>query len=69
MQICKNCGAAIRYIATSAGTAVICDNEKIIFVTENGRKTSGYLIHNCNKKEAKDGKKEDWKTAGKKGTA
>ena len=59
MQICKNCGAAIRYIATSAGTAVMCDNEKVPFVTENGRKTFGYLIHNCKIKENKDGKKED----------
>ena len=62
MQICKNCGAEIRYIATGAGTAVVCESEKVFIVTENGRKASGYLIHNCNKNEAnndkKDGKKD-----------
>ena len=62
MQICKSCGAAIRYIATSAGTAVICENEKVPFVTENGRKTFGYLIHTCNKGEVENGKKEDRET-------
>ena len=59
MQKCKNCGADIRYIATGAGTAVKCVAEKVSFVTENGRKTFGYLIHNCNKHiEAENGKNE-----------
>lgn len=59
MQICKKCGAEIRYIATGAGTAVECDAEKVAFVTENGRKTFGYLIHNCkNNSEAENGKNE-----------
>ena len=59
MQRCKNCGAEIRYIATGIGTSVICDAELVSFVTENGRKTFGYLIHNCEKKiEAENGKNE-----------
>jgi len=57
MQRCRNCGAEIRYIATGAGTAIICDAELVPFVTENGRKTFGYLIHNCDKNlEAENGK-------------
>ncbi len=59
MQICKKCGSKIKYIATGAGTSVICNAERVLFVTENGRKMLGYLIHDCNKVEAKDGKKED----------
>jgi len=61
MQICKNCGAEIKHIATAIGTAVACDAEKLTFVTENGRTMNGYLIHNCNKYlEAENGKnKED----------
>ena len=49
MQRCKNCGAEIRYIATGVGTSIICDAELVPFVTENGRKNFGYLIHDCNK--------------------
>lgn len=57
MQLCKDCGAEIRYIATGAGSAIKCDAELVPFVTENGRKTYGYLIHNCKKNtEAEDAK-------------
>ena len=48
MQICRNCGAEIKHIATGIGTSVACDAEKKSFVTENGRLMYGYLIHNCN---------------------
>ena len=59
MQNCKKCGAEIRYIATGVGASVACDAEKVLFITENGRKTYGYSIHKCKKdSEAKDGKKE-----------
>ena len=54
MQKCRNCGADIRYIATGSNTSIVCDAEKIPFVTENGRKTFGYLIHNCKNTENKD---------------
>jgi len=47
MQQCKKCGAKIKYIATGLGSSTICDAEKFPFVTENGRKTYGYLIHKC----------------------
>lgn len=51
MQKCKNCGAEIKYIATGPGTSTACDSEKQIFVTENGRKTFGYLVHKCKETE------------------
>ena len=57
MQICKNCGANIKHIATGIGTSVTCDAERLSFVTENGRMINGYLIHNCNKHlEVENGK-------------
>lgn len=60
MQKCKNCGADIRYIATTSQQCIACDAEKLRFVTENGRVCYGYLIHNCKTKtEVEDGKKED----------
>ena len=54
MQICKNCGAEIKYIATDSETSAICDSEKKMFVTENGRKLYGYLIHKCKEPENKN---------------
>lgn len=60
MQKCKNCGAEIRYIATSSGACTICEAEKKPFVTENGRMIYGYLIHICKGSE----KKEDAETRG-----
>ncbi len=54
MQKCKNCGAEIRYIATSSGTSAICEAERKTFVTENGRLTYGYLIHTCKESEKKE---------------
>lgn len=60
MQKCKNCGAEIKYIATTSQESIVCDAEKLRFVTENGRVTFGYLIHNCARKaEVENGKKED----------
>lgn len=50
MQICRNCGAEIKHIATGIGTSVVCDAEKKSFVTENGRLMFGYSIHRCEKK-------------------
>ena len=59
MQICKNCGAEIKHIATGIGTSIPCDAEKLSFITENGRIMFGYLIHNCNKNiGAENGKTE-----------
>ena len=51
MQCCKNCGAEIKYIATGPGTSTVCDADKKIFVTENGRNTYGYLVHKCKEPE------------------
>lgn len=53
MQKCKNCGAEIKYIATSSGVCTICNAERKPFVTENGRMIYGYLVHFC-KKEIKE---------------
>jgi hypothetical protein len=51
VQKCKNCGAAIKYIATTSQQSIACNAEKLRFVTENGRVTYGYLIHVCEDKE------------------
>ena len=59
MQKCQICGADIKYIATGPGKSVACDAERLQFVTDNGRQTFGYLIHNCDKAEIENGKKED----------
>ena len=61
MQKCKNCGADIRYIATTSQQCIACDAEKLRFVTENGRQTFGYLIHKCDKAEKENGKNEERK--------
>ena len=60
MQKCKNCGAEIKYIATTSQESIACDAEKLRFVTEHGRVSFGYLIHNCAQNaEVENGKKED----------
>jgi hypothetical protein len=51
MQKCLNCGREIRFVATGPNKSVVCDAEKLPFVTENGRQVFGYLLHNCNKTE------------------
>lgn len=58
MQLCKKCGAEIRYIATGPGSSTICDAEKLPFVTENGRKTYGYLVHKCKEQENENDEKK-----------
>ena len=50
MQRCEKCGRPIKYIATGMGINTACDAEKIEFVTENGFKKSGYLVHDCLRK-------------------
>lgn len=47
MQVCKNCGAALKYIATSHDTVIVCNSEPVTVYTESGRKVEGYTIHNC----------------------
>lgn len=54
MQKCVHCGKAIKFAATGPNTSLACDAEKLLFVTESGRKTFGYLVHVC-KTEGKDG--------------
>ena len=58
MQRCNLCGSEIRYIAIDALKSIVCDAEKLDFVTENGRRTKGYLIHSCKKLEAEDDRNE-----------
>ena len=58
MQRCKICGAEIKYIATGPGSSTACDAEKQLFVTENGRKTCGYLVHKCKEPEKQNEKNE-----------
>lgn len=47
MQRCEKCGAEIKYIATGIGISTACDKEKLDFVTENGFRKTGYLVHRC----------------------
>ena len=47
MQICKKCGREIKYIATGLGVSTACEVEKQDFITENGFRKTGYLIHIC----------------------
>lgn len=58
MQICKNCGRNIKYIAIGNNKSIACDSERLEFITDNGFKKSGYLIHKCEKPENKNGKSE-----------
>lgn len=48
MQKCEFCGREIKNIATGFGVSTVCEAEKLEFVTENGFKKSGYLVHKCN---------------------
>ena len=50
MQVCEKCGRPVKHIATGVSELAICDTEKLNFVTENGTKKSGYLIHDCLRK-------------------
>lgn len=56
MQICKNCGKEIKFIATSGNNAVACDAEEVTLYTMNGRKVTGFLLHKC--KGEHDGEKK-----------
>ena len=57
MQKCKDCGAEIKYIATGNLQSVKCNAEKLIFVTDFGRKMTGYLIHDCKKFGGENGER------------
>ena len=56
MQKCKECGKEIRFVAIAPGKCVVCEPELVPFVTENGRKTYGYLIHKCEEPENENAK-------------
>lgn len=51
MQVCKNCGAEIKYIATTHNKSIACDSEEITIYTMTGRKVSGYKLHQCKKEK------------------
>lgn len=49
MQICKNCGRQIKYIAINSTEYAIVDNELLEVYTENGHKQTAYKKHECKK--------------------
>ena len=53
MQMCPECGAKIKYIATSNTTVVVCESDVLEVFNKNGHKFIGYPLHKC---------KEDIKT-------
>ena len=59
MQKCRICGRNIKYIATSSSESVTCDAEKLRFVTEFGRITYGYLLHDCFKQGIENASSSD----------
>ena len=55
MQICKKCGAAIKYIAINSMEYAIVEPELIEVYTENGYRHKAYKKHVCEKSpEEKD---------------
>ena len=55
MQKCRKCNKPIKFVATSINTSVMCDAEKLQFVTDNGRILEGYLIHKCETENKENG--------------
>lgn len=49
MQICKFCGAEIKYIAISGDKYEVVNPELIEVVTENGHRHKAYQKHKCPK--------------------
>ncbi len=58
MQICKQCGKQIKYIATSKNESVTCDDELTIFYTYSGKHFEGFKKHVC-KKDIDNGSGKD----------
>ena len=56
MTICKNCGAAIKFIARRENYSVMVDAEETTVYTFSGREVVGHQKHICKGKE--DGRKE-----------
>lgn len=47
MQICKKCGAVIKYIAIDSEYYAVVDPELLDVVSENGYKHKAYKKHVC----------------------
>ena len=54
MQVCKNCGAYIRYIARTNNTSVTVNADEVTIYTLNGREVRGFTPHACKPKEKND---------------
>ena len=62
MQKCEKCGREIKYIATGIGISTACDKEKLDFITENGFRKTGYLVHKCKDLGAENAENKNTKT-------
>lgn len=49
MQVCPECGAEVKYIATGHNAIVLCDGKPLTVVNERGHKFTGYPVHICEK--------------------
>lgn len=47
MQVCKKCGAEIKYIAINSEDYAIVEPEIVEVYTENGHKHRAYVKHKC----------------------
>ena len=54
MQLCKNCGKQVVYIARTNNKVITCDAEEKVIYTNFGREVKGFQPHICEKKDAKD---------------
>lgn len=62
MQKCNRCGKAIKFIAISDRSCVICDAEPKLIYTAGGRMVDGFEKHNCGDKDGQ--KTETTETTG-----
>ena len=50
MQVCKNCGREIKFIAQGVKNVICCNAEETKVITETGREVKGYTVHKCGEK-------------------
>lgn len=50
MQICKNCGREVKYIASGYDKTFVCEPDEKDVVSENGWLHKAYTLHDCGRK-------------------
>ncbi len=51
MQVCKNCGMPVKYIACGYNKIAVCNAGPVEIITESGHKNKGYTPHICTDKQ------------------